>query len=84
MQRTSGRGKSSKGGAMLHRKVLLITFSVLWNRPFDTHGVLKVFLKNTICDAIAYTEQPKRKTATAMDAVYALKCQGGTLYDFGG
>ncbi|KPP62914.1 hypothetical protein Z043_118866, partial [Scleropages formosus] len=49
-----------------------------------THGVLKVFLKNTICDAIAYTEQPKRKTATAMDAVYALKCQGGTLYDFGG
>ncbi|XP_043929647.1 histone H4-like [Protopterus annectens] len=50
----------------------------------ETHGVLKVFLENVICDAVTYTEHANRKTVTAMDVVYALKCQGRTLYGFGG
>ncbi|XP_065266002.1 histone H4-like [Emys orbicularis] len=50
----------------------------------ETRGVLKVFLENVICDAVTYTEHAKRKTVTAMDVVYALKCQGRTLYGFGG
>ncbi|XP_010830428.1 PREDICTED: uncharacterized protein LOC104982699 [Bison bison bison] len=50
----------------------------------ETHGVLKVFLENVIQDAVTYTEHAKRKTVTAMDVVYALKCQGRTLYGFGG
>ncbi|XP_065258575.1 histone H4-like [Emys orbicularis] len=45
----------------------------------ETCGVLKVFLENMICDAVTYTERAKRKTVTAMDVVYALKCQGRTL-----
>ena len=50
----------------------------------ETRGVLKVFLENVIRDAVTYTEYAKRKTVTAMDVVYALKRQGGTLYGFGG
>ena len=50
----------------------------------ETRGVLKVFLENVICDAVAYTEHAKRKTVTAMDVVYSLKRQGKTLYGFGG
>ncbi|XP_043912927.1 histone H4-like [Protopterus annectens] len=50
----------------------------------ETRGVLKVFLENVIHDAVTYTEHAKRKTVTAMDVVYALKCQGRTLYGFGG
>ncbi|XP_065262061.1 histone H4-like [Emys orbicularis] len=50
----------------------------------ETRGVLKVFLENVIQDAVTYTEHAKRKTATAMDIVYALKLQGRTLYGFGG
>ncbi|XP_032641580.1 histone H4-like [Chelonoidis abingdonii] len=50
----------------------------------ETRGVLKVFLENVIQDAVTYTEHVKRKTVTAMDVVYALKCQGHTLYRFGG
>ncbi|NWI97646.1 H4 protein, partial [Pitta sordida] len=42
--------------------------------------VLKVFLENVICDAVTYTEHDKRRMVTAMDVVYALKCQGHTLY----
>ncbi|KAF1664766.1 Histone H4, partial [Aptenodytes patagonicus] len=49
----------------------------------ETHGMLKVFLENVICDAVTYTEHAKRKTVTAMDMVYALKRQGLTLYGFG-
>merc|ERR1712208_144952 len=41
----------------------------------ETRGVLKVFLKNVIRDAVTYTEHAKRKTVTAMDVVYALKRQ---------
>nr|XP_017198712.1 histone H4-like [Oryctolagus cuniculus] len=50
----------------------------------ETRGVLKVFLENFIRDAVTYTEHAKRKTVTAMDVVYALKCQGPTLLSFGG
>ena len=50
----------------------------------ETRGVLKVFLENVIRDAVTYTEHARRKTVTAMDAVYALKRQGRTLYGFGG
>ncbi|VDO69955.1 unnamed protein product [Haemonchus placei] len=50
----------------------------------ETRGVLKVFLENVIRDAVTYCEHAKRKTVTAMDVVYALKCQGRTLYGFGG
>nr|GEU80977.1 histone H4 [Tanacetum cinerariifolium] len=46
----------------------------------ETRGVLKIFLEN----AVTYTEHARRKTATAMDVVYALKRQGRTLYRFGG
>ncbi|KAG8140557.1 hypothetical protein E2320_003247 [Naja naja] len=45
----------------------------------ETRGVLKVFLENVIRDAVTYTEHAKRKTVTAMDVVYALKRQDGTL-----
>ncbi|XP_053879828.1 histone H4-like [Malaclemys terrapin pileata] len=50
----------------------------------ETCGVLKVFVKNVISDAVTYTEHAKRKTVMAMDVVYALKRQGRTLYGFGG
>ena len=45
---------------------------------------IKVFLENVIRDSVTYTEHARRKTVTAMDVVYALKCQGKTLYGFGG
>ena len=47
-------------------------------------SVLKVFLENVIRDAVTYTEHARRKTATAIDVVYALKRQGRTLYGCGG
>ena len=54
----------------------------------ETRGVLKVSLENVIRDAVTYTEHAKMTqdamTVTAMDVVYALKCQGRTLYGFGG
>ena len=48
----------------------------------ETRSVLKVFLEMVIRDAVTYTEHARRKTVTAMDAVYALKRQGRTLYGF--
>eukprot|EP00252_Welwitschia_mirabilis_P020170 TRINITY_DN4888_c0_g1_i1.p2 TRINITY_DN4888_c0_g1~~TRINITY_DN4888_c0_g1_i1.p2 ORF type:complete len:107 (+),score=20.55 TRINITY_DN4888_c0_g1_i1:45-365(+) len=53
-------------------------------RGIETRRVLKIFLKNVICDAVTYTEHARRKTVTVMDVVYALKRQGRTLYGFGG
>ena len=50
----------------------------------ETRGVLKVFLENVIRYLVTYTEHAKRKTVTALDAVYALKRQGQTLHGFGG
>jgi len=39
----------------------------------DTRGVLKIFLKSVIHDAITYMEHARRKTVTTMDVVHALK-----------
>ncbi|KAF0913240.1 hypothetical protein E2562_020394 [Oryza meyeriana var. granulata] len=39
----------------------------------ETCGVLKIFLKNVIHDAVTYIEHARHKTVTAMDVVYALK-----------
>ncbi|OON16218.1 core histone H2A/H2B/H3/H4 [Opisthorchis viverrini] len=50
----------------------------------ETRGVLKVFLEDVIRDVVTYTEHAKRKTVNAMDIANALKCQGRTLYGFGG
>lgn len=50
----------------------------------ETHGILKVFLENVICDTVTYTEHVKWKTAMVMDIVYGVKHQGRTLYGFGG
>lgn len=50
----------------------------------ETIGVLKIFLENVIRDAVTYIEHARRKTVTTMDVVYALKCQGRTMYGFGG
>ncbi|XP_041041230.1 histone H4-like [Carcharodon carcharias] len=50
----------------------------------EVQGVLKVFLENVIRDSVTYTEHANRKTVTAMDVVYSLKCQGWILYGFGG
>lgn len=48
----------------------------------ETRKVLKVFLEDTIRDAVTYTEHARRKTVTVFDVVYALKRQGHTLYGF--
>lgn len=48
----------------------------------ETRSVLKNFLETVIRDVVTYTEHAKRKTARAMDVVYALKRQGRTLYGF--
>nr|ACE75329.1 histone H4 [Glyptapanteles indiensis] len=50
----------------------------------EIRNILKIFLENTIRDAVTYTEYAKRKTVTAMDVVYALKHQGRKIYGFGG
>ncbi|KAM9673367.1 LOW QUALITY PROTEIN: histone H4 [Trichechus inunguis] len=49
----------------------------------DSRGVLKVFLENTIHEALTYTEHAQRQTTTS-DVVYPLKRQDSTLYGFGG
>ncbi|KAG6538679.1 hypothetical protein ZIOFF_003807 [Zingiber officinale] len=50
----------------------------------ETHGVLKIFLKNVIHDIVTYMEHTQRKTVNDMDVVYTLKRQGRTLYGFDG
>ncbi|KAJ0692509.1 putative transcription factor Hap3/NF-YB family [Helianthus annuus] len=40
---------------------------------------LKIFFDDFMRDAIKYAEDTRRKTITAMDVIYALKCQG-SLY----
>ncbi|XP_063220544.1 histone H4 [Bacillus rossius redtenbacheri] len=50
----------------------------------EIRDVLRIFLENTIRDAVTYTDHAKRKTVTAMDVVYALKRQGRMIYGFGG
>jgi histone H4 len=48
----------------------------------ETRSVLKVFLEDTIRDAVTITEYRKSKTVTAMDVIFALKRRGRTLYGF--
>ena len=48
----------------------------------ESCGVLKIFLKHVIQDAIMYTTYCNRKTVMAMDVVYALKRHDRTLYGF--
>ncbi|XP_053163195.1 histone H4 type VIII-like [Hemicordylus capensis] len=55
----------ARGGGMKHISGLIYE---------ETRAVLKVFLENIMHDAVTYTEHAKRKTATAMEVVYALKC----------
>ncbi|KAJ0488366.1 putative transcription factor Hap3/NF-YB family [Helianthus annuus] len=43
---------------------------------------LKIFLHNFMDDGIKYTEDACRKTITAMDFIYALKCQGCTIIHY--
>ena len=50
----------------------------------EVRGILRIFLKNVLRDAISYSEHAQRKTVTAMDVVHALKRRGNTLYGFGG
>ena len=50
----------------------------------ETHGALRVFIKNVINDFVTYTEHACRKTMTTMDVVYALNHQDMTLYHFRG
>ncbi|XP_065564253.1 histone H4-like [Artemia franciscana] len=50
----------------------------------ETRGVLTIFIENIIRNAVIYSEHAKRRTVTAMDAVYALKRQDRILYGFGG
>lgn len=50
----------------------------------NTRDGLKVFLENVIRIPVTFTGHSKRKTATAMYVVHALKRQGRTLYELGG
>ncbi|MFS7915493.1 putative transcription factor Hap3/NF-YB family [Helianthus anomalus] len=43
---------------------------------------LKIFLDDFMCDAIRYIEDTRQKTITAMDVIYALKCQGCTIIHY--
>ena len=45
-------------------------------------GVLKIFLEEVLKDVEIYTSYAQRKTATAVDVIYALKRHGRTLYGF--
>ncbi|XP_051552717.1 histone H4-like [Myxocyprinus asiaticus] len=96
-ERGKGGKGLRKGGAKRHRTVLHDSIQGITKPTIrhlarrisgliyeETCGVLKVFLENVIRDDVTYTEHGKRKTAIAMDVVYALKRQGRTLYGFGG
>ena len=45
-------------------------------------GVLKIFLEEVLKDVEIYTTYAHRKTAMAVDVIYALKRHGRTLYGF--
>ena len=48
----------------------------------ENRNVLKIFLENVFRDAVTYTEHTRRKTVTALDVIYPLKCQRRALYGF--
>jgi histone H4 len=48
----------------------------------EIRGALRHFLENVIRNSVAYTENARRKTVTALDVVDALKRQGKTISGF--
>jgi histone H3/H4 len=46
----------------------------------EARGVLRMFLDQTIGDAVTYADHARRKTITAQDVLYALKRRGRQLY----
>ena len=54
--------------------------SVLHRIYEETRGVLTVFLRNIIRDAVVYADFARRKTVVAADVVHALRRNGRTLY----
>ncbi|XP_019151045.1 PREDICTED: histone H4-like [Ipomoea nil] len=65
----------------MKRQASTIEYGLIYE---ETRVVLKIFLKNVICDAVTYIEHARRKTVSAMNVVYAMKRKGRTLYNFGG
>ena len=55
---------------------------MLGNVYEESRGVMKIFVERVVKDAIIYATHCDRKTMTAMDIIYALKCHGHTLYGF--
>uniref|UniRef100_A0A2K6SIK0 Histone H4 n=1 Tax=Saimiri boliviensis boliviensis TaxID=39432 RepID=A0A2K6SIK0_SAIBB len=81
----SGRGKGGKApGKVASSATARCCATTSRVSPSPPAGWLKVLLENLIRDAVTYREHAKGTTVTAMDVVYALKCQGRTLYGFGG
>ncbi|KAM0000131.1 putative transcription factor Hap3/NF-YB family [Helianthus debilis subsp. tardiflorus] len=81
------------GGAKHHRKVFRNEFHgikkpAMWRKSYQWPYLrrdmrfLKIFLDNFTRDAIKHTEDTRRKTITAMNVVYALKCQGCTIIHY--
>ena len=48
----------------------------------ESCGVMKIFVEVVVKDAIIYETHYNRKTVTAMDVIYALKCLRRMLYGF--
>jgi len=46
----------------------------------ESRGLVRAFLDKIVKDAVTYTEHARRKTVTGLDAIYALKRNGRTLY----
>ncbi|KAJ0739898.1 putative transcription factor Hap3/NF-YB family [Helianthus annuus] len=78
-----------------HRKVFRNGFHdikklAMWRKAYQWPYLrrdtifLKIFLDEFIRDVIKYkyTEDTRRKTITAMDVIYALKCQGCTIIHY--
>jgi histone H4 len=57
-------------------------FEVFGLESADGDAHVCLFLECAVCDVVTYTEHARRKTVTAMNAVYALK--GCTLNGVGG
>ncbi|KAM0068712.1 putative transcription factor Hap3/NF-YB family [Helianthus debilis subsp. tardiflorus] len=80
-------------GAKHHRKVFRnglhsIKKPAMWCKAYQWSYLrkdmrfLKIFLDDFMRDANKYTEDTRRKTITAMDVIYALKCQGCTIIHY--
>eukprot|EP00956_Cyclotella_meneghiniana_P036614 scaffold127918_cov36-Cyclotella_meneghiniana.AAC.1 len=87
----SGRGKGEKGlgkgGAKRHRKVHCDNIQSIVSLAVAVSSVSPVSsTKKLVVSSRSFLGMSPgtRKTVAAMDVVYALKCQGKTLYEFGG